>query len=156
MRMMQRVRREAAGLKISLEVEKSRPGIENLFAFANLLQVSPAFARSRHCSPHQLLARLRTQAPQADLVSTLGERGAIGLSRSGQDIHVEASAPGPVVDTLGAGDTFNAGLIDAGVRGDSLQAAMRFAARLAGSKCARSGLHGLTIPARPGDQGTDA
>jgi ketohexokinase len=46
-------------------------------------------------------------------------------------------------ETLGAGDTFNAGLIDGYVRGLMLGEALTLACRLAGKKCGQIGFSGL-------------
>ena len=56
-----------------------------------------------------------------------------------QIYHADAFAPGPIIDTLGAGDTFNAGVIYSLTRGKPLKEAIKFACRLAGTKCCSSG-----------------
>lgn len=146
--MMQRVRDEAPGLPVSLEVEKSREGMERLFGLADLVLFSSAFAAARGLSPRELLAHARDTAPQADLVCSLGGKGAVALGQDGDWATAEAVPPAKVVDTLGAGDTFNAGIIDALLQRSSLQDALRFACALAGGKCGRAGLHDLDIPER--------
>lgn len=148
--MMLRARREARAVPVSLEVEKPREGIEQLFPLADLLLFSSAYAASRELSPGDLLDHTRELAPQARLVCTLGDRGAIGLDRDGETITAGACPPRQIVDTLGAGDTFNAGVIDALLCGAALQEALQFACALAGARCAQTGLHNLTIPARTG------
>ena len=148
--MMQLVRRRAPRLPVSLEIEKSREGIERLFPLARLLLVSSDYVRESGREPADQLQRIRQQAPQADLVCTLGGKGAIGLTRQGQCCSVPACFPAKVVDTLAAGDTFNAGMIDSLCRQDDLEYAMRFASKLAGKKCGQSGLHGLNIPRHAG------
>ena len=47
------------------------------------------------------------------------------------------------MDTLGAGDTFNAGIIHSLSSGYSLQAALNFGCKIAGTKCGMLGYHGL-------------
>ena len=145
--MMQRVRRESPKLPVSLEVEKLREGMDQLFPLAHLLLVSSDFMRQSGCEQDELLQILRQQAPDADIVLMLGKEGAIGLTQQGKYYRQQAFSPDKVVDTLAAGDTFNAGIIDGLCRNHDLKNAMRFAARLAGNKCGQSGLHGLEIPA---------
>lgn len=53
--------------------------------------------------------------------------------------HQPAFPPMQVVDTLGAGDTFNAGLISTLVNKQSPATALEQACRLAGYKCGQSG-----------------
>jgi len=48
-----------------------------------------------------------------------------------------------VVDTLGAGDVFNAAVIDQLSKGASLQRILEAACRLAGRKCGQWGFGGL-------------
>jgi ketohexokinase len=146
--MMQLVRRLVPGLPVSLEVEKQRADMELLFPHADLILFSRAISLELGLQPEGLLRRFRSLAPRAELVCSLGEEGAIGLESAGSLLHCSARKPPKVVDTLGAGDTFNAGVIDAGLHGAPLQKALQFACELAGSKCGQSGLHGLSVPMR--------
>ncbi len=146
--MMQRVRRDAPGLPVSLEVEKQRGDIEKLFPFAGLILFSKAIAGNRGITPAMLLQQAGQLAPQADLVCALGEQGATGVERGGNSVDCSVRNPIMAVDTIGAGDAFNAGMIDARLRGASFLQALRFSCDLAGSKCARSGFRGLSVPAR--------
>ena len=54
-----------------------------------------------------------------------------------------AFQPPCVVDTIGAGDTFNAGLINARLQGLSLADALSAVSRLAGRKCGQQGFTGI-------------
>jgi ketohexokinase len=146
--MLQRARGLALQRPISVEVEKPRQQIEQLFPFADVLLFSQAYARQRELPPRGLLQQVRRVAPQADLVCSLAGQGAIGINRTGVLSAVDACSPPQIVDTLGAGDTFNAGIIDALQGGAALREAMHFAVQLAGAKCGQTGLHGLHIPAR--------
>lgn len=83
------------------------------------------------------------------LVVTMGEKGAIAF-HGGEEIALGA-APSRVVDTVGAGDTFSAALLDglwragalspalAGLRRDQVEAAMRLAVTAAAWTCSRPG-----------------
>ncbi len=54
-----------------------------------------------------------------------------------------AYSPPLIVDTLGAGDTFNAGIIHSLSIGKNLQESLNFACKIAGSKCGMLGYSGL-------------
>ncbi len=130
---------------ISVEIEKPRRGMERLFPYADVLIFSRAFALAyQYNTAAELLAALRSMAPEATLVCTWGEEGAWALApgyrRLNDCIHVPACDFGPVRDTVGAGDTFNAGLIRALAGGLSLESALSHANRLAGIKVSRIGL----------------
>lgn len=142
--MLMHLRSKYPTLRCSLEVEKPRPGIENLFSAVDLLMFSRDYVQhsGRRNAP-DFLAQLAKKALPADISCTWGVEGAYALARSGEQFHTPAFPPAQVVDTLGAGDTFNAGLIDQYARGASLDTALRSAAKLAGKKCGMHGLHPL-------------
>ena len=59
-------------------------------------------------------------------------------------LHTSPASPPPhLLDTLGAGDTFNAGFIHKISTGHTLQQALSFACLLAGTKCGIAGFDGL-------------
>ncbi len=73
----------------------------------------------------------------------LGTRGVLLSPQKGEYVHVDAvKAPGPVVDTTGAGDSFFAGLIAGLVRGLSVEAAGRLGA--AAAACCVTAVGGST------------
>lgn len=131
-------RAKQMGLRISLEVEKPRPGIELLFGKPGLLMFSGDYLAARgEQDPERFLASL----PAGSIATcTRGEAGAWARDAEGEVVHVEAFRPERVIDTVGAGDVFNAGLLDALGRGAPLREALRAAVRLAGIQCGREGL----------------
>lgn len=146
--MLQRVRESAPAVPVSVEIEKPRPGIERLFGLAGLLLFSRAYIGSESSAIGDQLRALQSRAPGTALVCALGEQGAIGLDRQGELVELAARPPARVVDTLAAGDTFNAGMIDSLSRGYEFCDALAFAVALAGAKCGQAGLDELHVPGR--------
>lgn len=142
--MMRRLHEQRPALPVSLEVEKARPQIEKLFPFASLLLFSKELARHHgHHHAADFLQALRRQGVRGELICAWGEAGAYGLGADNRLLHAPAVPPGRVVDTLGAGDVFNAGVIDGLARGHALDTTLHSATRLAGKKCGIYGFDGL-------------
>ncbi|MBE7184243.1 MAG: ribokinase [Methylobacterium mesophilicum] len=72
------------------------------------------------------------------VIVTLGEKGALIHSR-GSSEHLPVVSAGPVKETTGAGDAFNAGFATALARGDAPSDAVRFATAVAGISVTRAG-----------------
>jgi ketohexokinase len=129
---------------ISIEVEKVRPGIEDCLPLARLALFSRGYVEASGFSrPDTFLRETRDRIPQTLLSAAWGDQGAWASESDGTLHHVPAVVPPLVVDTLGAGDTFNAGMIGALAAGRSLREALETACRLAGSKVGQVGLTGL-------------
>lgn len=138
--MLSRVK--AAGLPCSLEVEKTREGIETLFGYPDLLMFSHHYVMEQGFDGAEgFLAML--PAFGIEISVTWGDAGAWGRDDSGRICHSPAYPPTQVIDTLAAGDVFNAGLIDAKQRGLALEPALHAACQLAGHKCGLPGLEGV-------------
>jgi ketohexokinase len=141
-------------LLLSIEAEKVRPGVEQAFSQARLVLFSRGYAEAVGCArPEPFLRAMRDRVPQALLTVTWGAEGAGGIEVDGTLHHAPAAPQGPVVDTLGAGDTFNAGMVSALAAGRSLRAALDEACALAGRKVGQVGLLGpddSRLPPRSG------
>jgi ketohexokinase len=140
-RMLAWIRLHYPDLRCSLEVEKPRDGIEALFALPDVLMFSRPYAR--HQGFDNAADFLQSQHSPALMTCTWGEQGAWLKDLLGM-IHSPAYAPDKVLDTLGAGDTFNAGLISALANDESPSQALAFACQLAGRKCGQFGFDNLS------------
>jgi len=129
---------------ISLEVEKPREGIEALFTLANVLIFSHHYACAKGFTDgEQLLNHIQASTPNARLVCTWGNKG-VWFADINQSVqHIKAESITPVVDTLGAGDTFNAALIHHLQQGNPLAESVKLANHFAAQKCRQLGLDNL-------------
>jgi ketohexokinase len=140
-RMIRRVREEAPDVPISVELEKHRPGIEALLHGPQLMLASRAFARAGGFEDAgDFLEDLLLRSDARLCVVAWGAEGAAFLARGGHVQRVPAYVPTRVVDTLGAGDVFNAGLIHGLLQGLPDGEAVVQAVKLAGLKCGHPGL----------------
>ena len=140
-KMLRHIKQSRPDITISMELEKPRDGMEKVLEYPDLLICSRGYAR--HCcheSAEDFLNWRQQDIPHGTIVVAWGGNGAYGRAADTQLYHSPAFPPvSGVVDTLGAGDTFNAGLIGALAQGKSLNQALESANRLAGKKCGIEG-----------------
>lgn len=145
--MLHHSRKQFPAIPRSLEVEKPRDGIEGLFGLADVLLFSQDYARQcGYRQPERLLQAIHADYPAAVAYCTRGEDGAVAIDRQGKIFRHPAIAPGQVIDTLGAGDTFNAAIINGSLAGLDTAAILEQACMLAGRKCVQDGFAGLVHP----------
>ena len=131
-------------IPVSLEIEKQRDDIEQLFNYPDVLIFSRVFVeQSGYHEPTPFLVEMRKLYQARHLVCAWGDQGAYAIDEEGTSIHSPAHPVSPVVETLGAGDTFNAALINAFIQQEPLDAALYQACELAAYKC---GVMGLALP----------
>lgn len=139
--MLRHARLTAQTATLSLEIEKPRTGIERLMPLADVVIIAKAYASSYgYENASQLFDAIRPSSGSAMLFATWGRDGAWLQTVDGNTLHIPAYQPTMVVDTLGAGDVFNAGVIDGLQAGIEPAEVLRKAVRLAGEKCGRRGL----------------
>ncbi|KAM6324203.1 ketohexokinase [Aegotheles albertisi] len=149
--MMRRVERHnrarGAGERVrtSVEVEKPREELLELLGLGDVVFISKDLAQHfGHQSAPEALRGLRSRVrPGATLICAWAEKGADAVGPDGELVHADAFPPETLVDTLGAGDTFNAAVIFALSEGKSLQDALTFGCRIAGRKCGIQGFDGI-------------
>jgi ketohexokinase len=132
-------------IRVSVEIEKPREELYQLFSYGEVVFVSKDIAKhlgfqSAAEALRGLYSRVRKGAT---LICAWAENGADALGPDGQLLHSDAFPPPRVVDTLGAGDTFNASVIFSLSQGNSMQEALRFGCQVAGKKCGLQGFDGI-------------
>ncbi|XP_042599248.1 ketohexokinase-like isoform X5 [Cyprinus carpio] len=115
-KMIERVREynskqeEKNRVTISVEIEKTREALYQLFPLGDLVFVSKDVAQ--HFGFTSAAAALKgfygRLSKGATLICAWAEKGADAMGPDGVIIHSDAFPPEKLVDTLGAGDTFNA------------------------------------------------
>ncbi|KAF7655684.1 hypothetical protein LDENG_00052440 [Lucifuga dentata] len=130
---------------VSVEIEKIREPLYQLFPYGDVVFVSKDVARhfgfqSAEAAVKGLYSKVKQGAV---LICAWAEKGADAVGPDGVIVHSDAFPPEKLVDTLGAGDTFNAGVIYTLSSGGTLQEALTFACRIAGRKCGVHGYDGI-------------
>lgn len=130
--------------RISLEAEKNRDGIAQLFALVGLVLFSANFHNSQMNKADSVNFLQAFQQNYAGVIAsqTLGSQGACLLDANGQ-LYVQAVDKIAVVDSVGAGDVYNALIIDGMLAQLDYSDALRNACNLASKKCMQLGFENL-------------
>ncbi|KAI4496429.1 hypothetical protein M0804_000239 [Polistes exclamans] len=100
-------------ITVSLELENPQRELLLLLPYANIVFISKDFAQSRGCdNMDEILENIGARArPGTILICAWGDRGAMARAPDGTTVKSPAFPPEIIVDSLGAGDTFNAAVI---------------------------------------------
>jgi len=149
--MLDSLRAGEAYIRCSIEIEKPREGIETLFPYADVLLFSRQYGIAMGCAgPADLIRHVSKYCPRADIFVSWGADGAAARDRQGRIYEAAAFVPEQVVDTLGAGDTFNAAVISGYLEGLDIADILLRGCSLAGRKCGQYGFDGLGSSGRSG------
>lgn len=125
---------------VSLEIEKQRDQIEELLPYVDMVIVSSHYLRDKNISAEDCLNELKQLNSDMDIVCTLGSSGLIAMDSKGEIYKMGAEPVGKVIDTIGAGDCFIAGLISATLKQYDFHSALRYANSLAADKIQLKGM----------------
>jgi ketohexokinase len=140
--MLRAARAAAVDQPLSLELEKPRAGLDAAIPLADVLMFSRDWVRPRAEEPEPFITAMAERHPEQVQTLTWGHRGA-WIAYRGAVFHCPPSEDLSIQDSLGAGDSFNAGLVHALVSGEPPQQALASAVRLAERKLSQQGLDGL-------------
>lgn len=127
-----------AGIKVSLDINKMRPEVQDLVDVTDILIVPAPFAATfaggndLHAAGHCLLSY-----QPAVVVITRGADGCLCFTKDQQFEH--RALPVCATDTTGAGDVFHGAFLFGLLQGWSLKAIARFASAVAALKCRELG-----------------
>lgn len=127
---------ERKPVTISVEIEKAKPELEALIPLPDVLFVAKDYAKFKgYSNMDETIETIQSLAfPGAVVICPWGEAGASASSTKGTIVRSPAYPPSKVIDTLGAGDTFNAATIFALHKGCSLVDSISFGCKIAGAK----------------------
>lgn len=143
--LMRNLKKHHPGIILSLEIEKPRDNIEQLFQYASHCIFSKHYVYSQgYDSAEKFLQTIRAKLTgKQDLICTWGAAGAMLLSDDGEYQEVAATRV-DVIDSRAAGDVFNAAYIDSRLKGETLIKSVENACYLAANKCAQLGIEALS------------
>ncbi len=123
----------------SLEIEKPREGIEELLPWMSVVIISQEYLRKKRLSATECMWNLKKYNNELAIICTQGSDGLVAMDHSGHLITREAEPVDRIIDTIGAGDSFIAGLISALSQKKSFQDALVAANQLAALKIQHRG-----------------
>ena len=133
--------------KISYEMEKVGRNYDPVMPLVDVLFLSKEYAQSiGYNSKLEVVTNFSTSKNLTNkiIICAWGEYGAAGQDTNGEVFEVPASKPEHgVVDTVGAGDTFNASVVASLSSGLSLNKALENGCRVAGKKVGQFGFSNL-------------
>lgn len=126
-------------LTISVEFEKARKNIEQLIEPADIIIFSKHYALTQGFSTANNFCRKTAKKyPDKVIFCAWGSSGAAALVR--EKYYWQNAFPVDAVDTLAAGDVFNAGIIDQQIKQQTVQQSLINACKLAAQKCTHKGI----------------
>lgn len=142
--MMRCCKQQCPDTPISLEIEKPRDNIDTLFSDADVLLFSRQYAQALALNSAQALCQHFAHLyPHKTITSAWGESGAGAIAE--QQYYWQPAMPIKTVDTLAAGDVFNAAIIAQHLQQKPLNIILEYACQLAAEKCQKKGIAGLKI-----------
>lgn len=140
LQMLQYTKANYPELRISIEFEKNRTNISDLYSYADVLIFSKSYCINlKQYDPVNFINNLNRSLTNKTIVVPWGEDGSYGSTDSSKVIYLPAISNKAIIDTVGAGDTFNAGIINSEIKGDDLKNGLIKSNKLASYKISNFG-----------------
>ncbi len=140
--MMHWCKQQCPDTPISVEIEKPRELIADLFESADIILFSKQYALSQaKTSAKAFCQYISSQYPDKKIICAWGDSGAGAAFK--QQYCWQAAQKIKAVDTLAAGDVFNAAIIAQLLQQSQLKKCLKYACWLAAEKCTKKGIADL-------------
>ena len=144
-KMLQLCQSNAMEIPVSLEIEKPRDDIESLFPYAGIILFSRQYAQSQgYHDAKTFCLEYNKRYPNKIITCAWGEAGAGAIANN--HYYWQNALDLKVLDSLGAGDVFNAGMIASLLEQSNMPTCLSYACQLAGLKCTVKGLQLNQLP----------
>ena len=145
LKMLQYCQRNALEMPVSLEIEKQRDDIESLLPYADVILFSRQYAQSQgYHDAKTFCLEYNKRYPNKIITCAWGEAGAGAITN--KHYYWQNALDVKVLDSLGAGDVFNAGMIASLLERNTMTTCLSYACQLAGLKCTVKGLQLKHLP----------
>lgn len=133
--MLQYLKEHHKNIPCSIEFEKNRPGINQLYPYSDTLIFSKNYCiKTSGNNPEKFIQEMHNKYSNSTIILAWGDKGSYGFSKSNEIIFSPAILQNNIVDTIGAGDTFNAAIINSLIDNNSLKDTLYNANKLAAYK----------------------
>ena len=140
-KMLSHIKQTHPDIPCSVECEKNRDGIDQLYKLADVLIFSKNFCLENGFNDAKSFLNNFKAGKNQQVVVPWAVQGAYTLSAKGDINHVNTEAVKSIKDTIGAGDAFNAGLIDGLLGSKSIEKSAQLGNQLAAFKITQLGFN---------------
>ena len=138
-KMMHKSKQLFPKISISLEIEKTREGIEELIPYADIILFSKSYVLEQGCSTaNEFFQHNKIAFENKKIFCAWGDSGAAAFIE--QRYYWQEAFEVNAIDTIAAGDVFNAAIIDQQSRHQNIKNSLMNACKTAAHSCTKDGI----------------